>query len=416
MNKLVLLSLTLAACTHDITEFDRVDEVETGSDLDVLYVFDTSADRANYAAMADQLDDLTAGLAIDGQLPSLHVGVVTADLGATGTDDASPQPTFRNCAGSGDGGRLTVFDAQLGKSFLEDLRGPDGTRVRNFAGDDDAALTSQLAALTAPPTTKTGCEIAQPMEAMRRALDPATNPAFLRDHANLMVVFLSSDDDCSLKTGSLVGPGGGNVVRCASAGLICSDGDAGTPGVHTNCRPREDSTQVVPVADYVTFLTELKGTKGKVVVNAVAGPDDPFFVLEAGGSDLILDSCAGPGGGHRPAPRINALVDAFDGASVNGCTQDTAYQTITQSLANATASCVPALRAADGDNCRVIERAGGVATELPSCDDAADGACYTLFTSADACPRGDNVGISIDRRASAAPVTSKIEATCFVAD
>ncbi len=205
-------------------------------------------------------------------------------------------------------------------------------------------------------------------------------------------------------------------MRCASAGLICSDGDAGTPGVHTNCRPREDSTQVVPVADYVTFLTELKGTKGKVVVNAVAGPDDPFFVLEAGGSDLLLDSCAGPGGGHRPAPRINALVDAFDGASVNGCTQDTAYQTITQSLANATASCFPALRAADGDNCRVIERAGGVATELPSCDDAADGACYTLFTSADACPRGDNVGISIDRRASAAPVTSKIEATCFVAD
>ena len=123
MTKLALLSITLAACTHDITEFDRIDDVETGGDLDILYVLDNSADRGNYDTMGGQLDVLSAQLAtIDGQVPSLHVGVVTADLGTKGTDDALAPATFRNCAGTGDNATLTIFDAGLDDPFLEDLR------------------------------------------------------------------------------------------------------------------------------------------------------------------------------------------------------------------------------------------------------------------------------------------------------
>jgi hypothetical protein len=408
MNKLALLSLTLAACTHDLAEFDRIDEVETGGNLDILYVYDSSGDHANYDGVAAQLDVLTAQIAsIDGQVPSLHVGVVTGDLGTQGTEDELAPPTFRNCAGSGDGGKLTAFDAQISNTYLKDLRGADGARERNFDGD----LEPQLALLTNPGPRKFGCEVQQPMEAMRRALDPATNPGFLRDDARLMVVFLTNDDDCSLKNGSLIGATKANGALCASEGVVCDDGDPSTPGTHANCRPRGTSDFVVPVADYKKFLTDLKGDK--VTVSAVAGPNDPYSVIQGG---LILDACSGAAGGHKPATRINSLVSEFGGESVNGCTLDTPYELITQPLLAASASCFPALRASDGDNCRVIENADGVKSELQPCSAGGDGACYELYTDADACPSGENVGISIDRRTSTAPVRSKIQATCFAAD
>jgi len=102
MTKLALLSLTLAACTHDLSEFDRVDNVSTARDLDILYVYDTSGDHGNYDTAAGQLDVLTSQLAlVDGQVPNLHVGVVTADLGIKGTDDEVAPASFRNCAGTG---------------------------------------------------------------------------------------------------------------------------------------------------------------------------------------------------------------------------------------------------------------------------------------------------------------------------
>ena len=256
MTRLSLLVITLAACTTELKEFDRVDEVGTAADLDILYVFDTSADRANYDTMAGQLDVLSTQLAsIDGQVPNLHVGVVTADLGTKGTEDELTPATFRNCAGGGDGGKLTVFDAALPVPYLEDLRGENGTRVRNFEGDDDADLAAELALLVNPSPGKVGCEVIQPMEAMRRALDPATNPGFLRDKAQLMVVFMTSDDDCSLRTGSFLGAAQPNAARCATEGVICvNNPDPGRPVTHTTCRPREDSTKVIPVSEYVTFL------------------------------------------------------------------------------------------------------------------------------------------------------------------
>lgn len=322
MNKLVLLSLVLGACTHDIT---TIDEADTSANVDVLYVLDTSVDRANYDTMAGQLDDLTAQLAaIDGTLPSLHVGVVTADIGNQGTDDELPPAAFRNCAGTGDAGRLAVFDAPLADAYAEDLRGPDATRLQNFDGE----LVDVIDLLSNPAAAKFGCEVAQPMEAMRRALAPAANPGFLRDNAKLMVVFLSSDDDCSLKSGSFLGANNANGALCASEGVTCDD-DPGEDGTHTNCVPSTDGL-VTPVADYVEFLTTLKGASSRVTVAAVAGPSGPF--VTTGG--VIEPSCTGAGGDHKPAVRLNALADAFGGAKVNGCTQDDAYSTIAGAFAD----------------------------------------------------------------------------------
>jgi hypothetical protein len=415
MTKLALLSLTLAACSHDITAFDRIDDVETARDLDVLYVYDTSANHGNYDTMAGQLDVLSAQLAtVDGQLPNLRVGVVTADLGIKGTDDALAPAAFRNCAGSGDNGKLTVFEAGLSEPYLEDSRGPNGTRVRNFAGDEPGDLDAVLAQLTNPAPGKIGCEVIQPMEAMRRALDPANNPGFLRDKAQLMVVFLSNDDDCSLKTGSFLGADQPNGARCASAGVICGDEDPGQPGTYNNCRPRTDSTLVVPVSEYVSFLTDLKGSKDDVIVNTVAGPSSPIVTINAGPTPLILDACGGPGGGHKPAPRLNALAGEFGGAKVNGCTQEAAYEQITQPIIDRASSCFPSLTVDDGEDCRIIEIGGGERTELEPCAEGGEAACWYTYVDAEACPQGENIGIAIDRRSGTAPASSRIEATCFV--
>jgi hypothetical protein len=330
-----------------------------------------------------------------------------------GTEDELPAPTIRNCAGTGDDGRLVTFDADLANPYLVDARGPDGARVRNFADDD---LAGQLALLTNPATIKTGCEFTQPFEAMRRALDPATNPGFLRRDAQLMVVFLTNDDDCSFKTGALFDPAnvtlGAQSFRCTSQGVYCSDGQVSDPGNHT-CFPREDSDFIVPVSEYKEFLADLKPDRRDVVVSAVAGPADPFTVLSLG-QPVLADSCTGPAGSARPAVRIDALVNAFGGAFVESCSQQDAYASLVTPVVNRQRSCLPNLRTSDGDDCRVIETINGRATELEPCDTGGDAACYTLFTDADACPRGDNIGIGIDRRGAVAPTRSTIEATCFV--
>jgi len=401
MKKLALLSLVLGACTHDVT---AVDPINVGAgDVDVLYVLDNSADRADYDTMAGQLDVLSTQLAtFDGQLPDLHVGVVTADMGIQGTDDALAPANFRNCAGTGDGGKLTIFDADVANAFVDDRRGPDGARIKNYGGE----LTDLLGQLTNPAGGKIGCEVAQPMEAMRRALDPANNPSFVRTNARLMVVFLSADDDCSLKSGSFLGAGNANGALCATQGVVCDD-DPGANGPHANCVPRTDGL-VTPVSEYVAFLTDLKGGAAQVTVAAVAGPSEPFTTA----GSVIQPSCTGAGGDHKPAVRLNALAEAFGGTKVNGCTQDAAYDQITSTYLARAGSCFP--QANNADDCRVIETADGAETSLPRCVDGSAAACFSTFTDADRCPDGANIGVTIERRGGTLPASSTIRANCAV--
>jgi hypothetical protein len=414
-----LLFLVLASCTHDLSVYDRV-EVKPARDIDILYVFDNSSDRGTYDKMASQLDLLQSRLSeIDGQLPNLHVGVTTTDLGTRGTKDIAPRPPVVNCAGEGGAGNLITFNssAPLG-SYLEDLRGPDGSRARNYATGN---LSLELGLLTNPQpgTANNGCEFEQPLEAMRRALDPETNPGFIRDGAMLSVVFLTNEDDCSFQTGALLEPNDPNLgplasFRCTEQGVICDEPDPRRPGVRTNCRPREDSQYIVPVGEYKTFLEKYKKNSRDVVVSAVAGPRNPFEVGDIAGPKL-LPSCQGAGGSGWPAVRIGAIVDSFGGALVDNCSQDNAYQQITTPILNRQRSCFANLTKDDGQDCRVTETAGGKATELPRCADGGGGAtpCWSIFTDAAACPAGDNLGITV-RRTAAAPAGARVEATCFV--
>jgi hypothetical protein len=408
------LFLALASCTHDIAVFDQT-EVRPARDLDILYVFDDSSDRGTYDAMTAQLDTLQARLMeIDGQLPSLHVGVVTTDLGTRGALDSVAGPQVGNCRGEGKAGQLVSFDAGITfGGFLEDLRGPGGSRIRNFASDD---LTLELRKLTNPQagTANTGCEFEQPLEAMRRALDPNVNPGFIRPGAMLQVVFLSTEDDCSISRGAMLDPNDGTLgpllFRCTSQGVVCDTDGFGTL---TGCQPREGSDFMVDVSEYQEFLTQLKPDPADVIVSAVAGPRDPFEVRDVGGP-VLMPSCQGPGGAAWPAVRLGAMVDAFGGALVEGCTQDAAYAQITAPIIGRQRSCLPNLRRADGETCEVIEFLNGGQTLLPRCADGNSSPCWYTIEDASSCPEGENLGIAVNRANTTASPNSRVEARCFV--
>ncbi len=419
--KRALPLLFLASCVHDIDSFDRIEDVQTARDLDILYVFDNSPDRGSFNVLGGQLDALQKQLAsIDGQVPNLHVGVVTTDLGTRGTLDALPAPASGRCIGDGNGGKLTRMNAgTLRDAYLEDLRGPNGSRIRNFDSDNTDDLVAELGLLTNPDTgtQNTGCEFAQPLEAMKRALDPAVNPGFIRDDAQLLVLFLTSDDDCSLKRGAMLDPNntalGPLSYRCTEQGVMCDNDDPRTPGVKTNCKPRVDAPFTTEVADYVDFLTAFKANPADIKVSAVVGATTPFTVINAG-IPVLAPSCNGPAGIAKPAVRLGALVDSFGGTLVDACTQTAGYDRVTAPLVNAQRSCFPNLRADDGENCTVVERTDEREIELERCTDDSVAPCWFTFADATACPSGENIGIAIDRRRSTAPATSQIEARCFV--
>lgn len=406
--------LALASCTHDVTVLDRAD-APVARDLDVLYVIDSSSARGNYDAMASQLATLTARLAeIDGQVPSLHVGVVTTDLGTRGRLDAQPGAAVGNCAGDGDAGKLVDYGgALLFGDFLQDLRGPGGTRIRNF----DATLVQALGRLTnpGPDDLAAGCEFIQPLEAMRRALDPATNPGFIRPDAMLSIVFVTNRDDCSLSRGAMLDPSDASLgppftFRCTEQGVICDPDQPRQPGVRASCRPRDGSSFMTDVSEYRTFLAGYKPDPRDVTVAAVTGPRSSFEVLDIG-VPALAPSCQGAGGTAMPAVRLGALVDSVGGALVDACTQDGAYQRIAAPIVERQRGCVPELRGG-ADACTVSDVAGDAATPIARCAEGSPAPCWYAVRDDAACAGGDHLRIAVNRGGMAAPAGSHVRAVC----
>ncbi len=252
--------------------------------LDLLFVIDSSPAIApqrakliaSYRRFIEVLESFRGGL------PDLHIGVVTADLGTRGADDPSPGPAIGtgpgSCTSEGDAGELRRA-ASIDGSFISDLSRADGTRARNYTGSLADAFV-QLA-----DAGEAGCTYVRPLAAARQALSgiPA-NAGFLRDDAYLGVVLLTNDDDCSFASSSFTG-GQLDRSRCAASGELAT------------------------VDRYVASLKALK--------------PDPDRVLVAG---AFLPPAAPACADARPAPRLDALLDAFPNRSraVSICEPDLA--------------------------------------------------------------------------------------------
>jgi hypothetical protein len=300
-NHVWFLLAGLAAC-EQASVLDRptvVKRVLTSPNLDILFVIDNSnstADKqslfaANFASLAASLDAFPSGR------PNLHIGVVSTTVG-TGSD-ADFGPSCPKVAPNDDGllqntPRIPGCMGPTGR-FLDDIRSTGG-HTTNYPGTLPEAF-SCIATLGTG-----GCGFEAPLEAMKRALDGSRpeNAGFLRDDADLAVIILTDEDDCSVADPALfaldlahVGTGD---FRCQPLfAYDCDSPISGTaPGTYTNCHTHHGGYLKDP-SSYVEFLHTIKDPSS-VMVSVIAG--DPSATIHTGSitnpffqSLALLPSC-----------------------------------------------------------------------------------------------------------------------------
>ena len=253
----VLIATTLATLTgcpdRELAKLDpSADRAETkeipvtlNDNVDILFVVDNSGSMkeeqsslaANFPRFIQKLATLPNGL------PSVHIGVVSTDVGTGAT-------TLGSCSGDGDDGHLqTNGCGGISGAYLSDLATAGGGRDRNYSGDlgQQFACAAQLGI--------GGCGAEQPLESMRRALDPArnTNPGFLRDNAYLAVVIISDEDDCSTSDRAMFALEDSSTTAlfgCTKWGLSCDEADLTSTGLKHACAPNEASQYMYGVEEY----------------------------------------------------------------------------------------------------------------------------------------------------------------------
>jgi len=193
--------------------------------VDLLLVIDNSSGMAEeQARLADTYAGLVEALATgdaDGDgvedftpVGSLHVGVVTVDMGTRGY-------SIPTCAEPdlGDDGRLRTE----GNTSRDGCRAeyPPFQRYDALTMVDPEAFARDVACVAAPGLG--GCGFEQPLDAMLKAVTPSPAPVefamgtrghgdgdnegFLRDDSVLVVLHLTDEDDCSAEDPELFDPG-----------------------------------------------------------------------------------------------------------------------------------------------------------------------------------------------------------------
>lgn len=288
--------------------------------VDILFVIDDSGtmDEEQRVLIDNFAGRFLATLASanGGELPSLHIGVVSTSLttdpyDVPGCEDAPEQPELQ-----GDpmiGGCQPPDDR-----YISDEVDEQGMRVKNYGG----SLADTFECIARLGTA--GCGFEQPLEAMRGVLDGSNpdNAGFLRPGVPLAVIILSDEDDCSTENNEMfnlsdTGPLGPlSSFRCFQFGVVCDPDQPRVAGTKNNCEPREDSTYMYPVGGYIEFLETLKGEK--VLVAGLFGPDRPVTVAVMGEGPALQNACNSVRGGAAPAVRMHAFLNGFGGRGVSG--------------------------------------------------------------------------------------------------
>lgn len=380
--------------------------------IDLLFVVDDSS------SMADEQASLAANVRrfatvlenVEGGLPDLHIGVVTTDLGGGGHPIAG-------CEGDGRDGALVRGDLVDG-AFLEDVF--DGEAPDRRRHNYDGSLADALASMA--DVGAEGCELAQPLEAMRRALDdhPA-NAGFLRDDAFLMVVFLTDEDDCSVRPGgeAHLARGGSVSFRCVEEGIVCEDGPMRQAGEREGCRARGEPSHLERVQPYVDFLKGLTDDPGQVIVATATGPLQPVIVDEVLTGDVAYDlalapSCDGDAARATPAFRLSSFADAFPQRSTRTsiCNEDLSDLLVLIAERLAVVLGNPCIEGALADHdpdvpgiqpeCVVSDvhrlgQDGQGETLVPSCDADFQVPCYLWIDDPEQCDTATGLGLLVCR-------------------
>ena len=289
-------------------------------EVDLLFVVD------NTDTMAAKQADLIASFArlrryleyADGGLPDLHVGILSTDMGVGG------EFAVGGCSTEGDAAtlqatpRLADCVGPTDAPFLRYAWDPDGSEAKNFEG----TLEEAFACIAALGTG--GCRFEQPLAALGRLLEAerTTADGFLRDDAVLGLVFLSDEDDCSVKEGSFFDPAlygfddGVSKYRCFREGVQCR-GDDAFIGQREECEPEAGSVYLDDVYARAEELHQAKTEDRQIVVSAITGSSEHIevegYTLPQGDDELLslAPSCEGPAGAAFPAVRLKAFADDF---------------------------------------------------------------------------------------------------------
>jgi hypothetical protein len=266
-------------------------------DVDILYVIDDSPSVLHlHSALRASFSTLLIDLQAGGELPSLHIGVVTSDLGVFGAEDAQPGPSIGSgpgsCSGYGKNAELQTNGTTLVTgNFISDIANGDGTRTTNYTG----SLADAFSAIVSVGSG--GCGFEQPLEVMVRALyNHPANVGFLRPDATLAIIPLQDEDDCSMAHSSLTGDdpalGPKQSFRCTRFGVLCDEGGATTDEMNTlgeksQCHWNEDSAYLTTRARYESFFASIKADRRDVL----------FMPIAAGATSLTVEARTPPGGG-----------------------------------------------------------------------------------------------------------------------
>jgi len=309
--------------------------------LDVLFMVDDSSSMDGMQKkLADQIPAFINGLqSLPNGLPDIHIAVVSSDMGAPGDSTSSlggctdfgDQGIFRGgvslqsgtggasgkggTGGSPDGGAGGAVGPcsglSAGQTFLSNSGG-----VANYTGDLGSVLQCMVG------LGEQGCGFEQQLSSVARALGadgapmPVQNAGFLRPDAELAIVFLTNEDDCSAPSNTALYSlevGGSNQqnisnalgpianYRCNSYGHLCVDPAAGgaacliEPPLHppadaqgtgdaltlnlTDCESADGTGLESSVSGFVSGIRALKSDPAsQIVVGAIVAPATPYTV------------------------------------------------------------------------------------------------------------------------------------------
>ncbi|MDH3725963.1 MAG: hypothetical protein OER77_00390 [Myxococcales bacterium] len=294
--------------------------------LDVLFIIDDSpsmlAEQNKLAEQVPRLVNLllTGGIDVDMSMPvgefpaveSLHVGIVTPDLGYsteppsnfTPGVDFSATPACERNNGNGKAGFMQV------DGLIDDDNNPGTPRIMCTAQTPPAG-TIYLNFPEAPFTPTDfvedvecvtgqtdGCGFEQQLESILAQDRNSANGGFSRQDALLAVILITDEDDCSTTDPRIFDtvPNPGNPFQ----GPFTSNDE-----VQFNLRCWAHSEALQAIDRYVTGIAELKDDPSQVVFAAITGiPEDGAldpanFATDSDRYDAIL---AHPGMEETPDP------------------------------------------------------------------------------------------------------------------
>ncbi|HVT08473.1 MAG TPA: hypothetical protein VHO67_13520, partial [Polyangia bacterium] len=313
-------------------------------DLDILFMIDNSSSMTSLQMKMLTQDPsfMTVLAGFPNGLPNIHVAVVSSDMGAPGDSSSSI-----GCSATGDNG---VFQSTPRGTCTNTTLTAGSTFISNVGGQANytASLPDVFSCIA--QLGSGGCGFEHQLAAIARALGadghapPPENAGFLRPNAELAIVMLTNEDDCSAKANTtLFGLNGGMQsitnplgpianYRCNQFGHLCKNPLSATPDALispplnppasgttppsltlTDCESNDTSTgMLLSVADLIAGIKGLKAhPDDQIVVGAISPPKTPYTAI------WVPPASPPPGTSGELWPQIEHSCGALGGDDVN---------------------------------------------------------------------------------------------------